>query len=51
MYSFISLEKYKEKASKIYLKHVIENLFLLFEVIALEHVGTQGKMTGKHVST
>ena len=37
-YSFISQERDKAKVPKIYGKHVIENLFLLFEVISCEHI-------------
>ena len=36
MYSFISQEKDKEKAQKILVKHAIEKLFLLLEVILVE---------------
>ena len=32
-------------------KHVIENLSLLFVVIAREHVGTQGTLVREHVDT
>ena len=39
---FISQENDKEKVPKMQVKHVIENLFLLFEVIAREQLGTQG---------
>ena len=32
-------------------KHVIENLFLLFEVTERKHVGTQGRLAREQVST
>ena len=46
--SFISQEKDKEKVPKLEVKHVIEKLFLLFEVIARENLGKQGKWARKH---
>ena len=51
MYSFISQEKDKEKVPKIYVKHVTENLFLLFEFIARDHVGTQGTLVCEQLRT
>ena len=33
------------------MKHVIENLFLLFEVRAHEQLGMQGALAHEHVST
>ena len=51
IYSFFSQEKDKEKLPKIEVKHVIENLFLLFEVIAREHVGMQHTLVLVHEST
>ena len=38
--SFISQEKNKEQSQKCK-ENIIENLFLLFVVIARQHVGTQ----------
>ena len=43
--------KRQRKRTKNLSKNVIENLFLLFEVIAPEHLGTQGTRARKHVST
>ena len=51
IYSFFSQEKDTEKLPKIEVKHVIENLFLLFEVIAREHVGMQHTLVLVHEST
>ena len=54
IYSFISQEKDIEKVPENEVKHVIKNLFLLFEVIACAHIGTQGKLACeqvKHVSS
>ena len=50
IYSSISQEKDKGKVPKIYVKHVIGNLFLLFEVITREQVDTQGMLTREHMS-
>ena len=43
--------KRQRKRTKNLSKNVIENLFFLFEVIAPEHLGTQGTRARKHVST
>ena len=32
-------------------KHVIQNLFFLSEIIANKHLGTQGTLVGEHVTT
>ena len=40
--------------TKIYpskVKHVIQNLFFLSEIIANKHLGTQGTLVGEHVTT
>ena len=48
-YTVLFHRKKTKKVPKISVKHVTENLFLLFVVIAREHVGTQGNLTREHV--
>ena len=48
IYRFTLHEKDKKKLHKKC--HVTENLFLLFEVITSEHVGTQGTLACEHAS-
>ena len=48
--SFIPQEK-DRTITKIYGKHVIENLSLLFLVTACEHVDTQDTLARENVST
>ena len=43
-------KKAKKKAPKLSVKQVIENLLLLFEVIASEQVSTRGTLVRKHVN-
>ena len=42
--------KIQRTITKMWGKHVIENLFLLFVVKSPEHVGTQSTLARKHVS-
>ena len=51
---FYFTEKIQTKNTKNLKKYVTENLFLLFVVIACEHIGTQstqGTFSREHVST
>ena len=52
-FSYIVLfhRKKTKKKHKKSVKPVIENLFLLFEVIACEHVGTQSPLAREHINT
>ena len=45
---YFSGKRQRKKKYKNLSKNVIENLFLLFQVIAPEHLGTQGTRTRKH---
>ena len=47
---FFTGEK-QRKSTKIQVKYVIENEFLLFQVIAREHVGTHSTLAHEHVGT
>ena len=51
MQQFYFTGKRKRAITKMQRKHVIENLSLLFVVIAREHVGTQGTLVREHIDT